>query len=54
MKLLITVLFVALSSCALAQEGWNDVTPAGTYSGLYGLYALDSENVWVVGDEGIL
>ena len=41
-------------SIAFAQEGWNDVSPAGTYSGLYGLYALDSENVWVVGDEGII
>ena len=52
MKLLITVLLVALSTSAFAQEGWNDVTPAGTYPGLRGIYALDSDNVWVVGEEG--
>jgi photosystem II stability/assembly factor-like uncharacterized protein len=54
MKLLFTVLLATLSIITFAQEGWNNVTPASTYSGLYGLYALDSENVWVVGDEGII
>ncbi|MCW8810555.1 MAG: T9SS type A sorting domain-containing protein [Ignavibacteriaceae bacterium] len=54
MKLLITVLFVALSYSALAQEGWNDVMPANTYPGLYGVYAIDSDNVWVVGEDGTL
>jgi len=54
MKLLITVLLVALSTSAFAQEGWNNVTPAGTYPGLRGIYALDSDNVWVIGEEGII
>ncbi|MDH3268939.1 MAG: YCF48-related protein [Ignavibacteria bacterium] len=54
MKLLITVLLVTLSSSAFAQEGWNDVTPAGTYPGFHGVYALDTDNVWVVGDEGTI
>ena len=54
MKLLITALLVALSTNAFAQEGWNDVTPSGTYPGLHGIYALDLENVWVVGEEGTI
>lgn len=52
MKILVTTFLLSLLICAFAQEGWNDVTPVGTYPGLYGIYAVDSENVWVVGDEG--
>jgi len=54
MKFLITVVFVALSSIAFAKEGWNDVTPSGTYPGLHGIYAVDSNNIWVVGEEGTI
>jgi len=54
MKVLITTFLLSFSLVVFAQEGWNDVTPAGTYQGFYGIYALDSENVWVVGDEGII
>jgi photosystem II stability/assembly factor-like uncharacterized protein len=54
MKQLITTFLISFLFCAFAQEGWNDVTPAGTYPGLYGIYALDSDNVWVVGEEGTI
>jgi len=52
MKILTTTFLLSFLFCAFAQEGWNDVTPAGTYPGLRGIYALDSDNVWVVGEEG--
>ena len=29
-------------------------SPAGTYPGLLGVYALDTDNVWVVGEDGTL
>jgi photosystem II stability/assembly factor-like uncharacterized protein len=54
MKKLFTTFLLSLSVIAFAQDGWNDVTPAGTYPGLNGIYALNSENVWVVGDEGTI
>ena len=54
MKLIITTFLFSFSLIAFAQEGWNDVTPSGTYPGLLGVYALDSDNVWVVGQEGII
>ena len=50
MKLFTTLIIIFLFGSVIAQEGWNDVTPAGTYPGLLGVYALDSDNVWVVGD----
>ena len=54
MKILTTTFLLSFLFCALAQEGWNDVTPAGNYPGLHGIYALDSENLWVVGEEGTI
>ena len=54
MKLLFTTLLLSLSLIAFAQQGWNNITPAGTYPGLFGIYAVDSENIWVVGDEGTI
>jgi photosystem II stability/assembly factor-like uncharacterized protein len=45
---------IFLSNSVYSQAGWNDVTPAGTYPGLLGVYALDSDNVWVVGQEGTI
>lgn len=37
-----------------AQQGWNDITPAGSYPGLLGVYAIGSDNIWVVGEEGTI
>ena len=54
MKILTTTFLLSFLFCALAQEGWYDVTPSGTYPGLHGIYALDSENVWVVGEDGTI
>ena len=53
-KILTATFLVSFFFYAFAQEGWNDVTPSGTYPGLNGVYAVDSENVWVVGDEGTI
>ena len=54
MKFLVTVVFVALSSIAFAQEGWVDVTPSGTVPRLLGVYALDADNIWVTGVDGTI
>lgn len=54
MKLITFTLLAFLSFNIYCQNGWNNVTPAGTNPGLYGIYALDSDNVWVVGDEGTI
>lgn len=54
MKLLITTFLLSFLFFAFAQQGWNDVTPSGTYPGLQGVYAIDSDNVWVVGEDGTL
>jgi len=54
MKLLITTFLLAFTLVAFAQEGWNDVTPSGTYPGLHGIYAVDLNNIWVVGEEGTI
>ena len=54
MKNLITILVISLSFCLFAQEGWKDVTPAGTQPAFIGLDVVDSENVWVVGEGGII
>jgi len=54
MKILTTTFLLSFLFCALAQEGWYDVTPSGTYPGLHGIYVLDSENIWVVGEEGTI
>jgi photosystem II stability/assembly factor-like uncharacterized protein len=54
MKILFTILMLFLSLCTFAQEGWNDVTPAGTQLGFFGLDVVDSENIWVVGEGGII
>lgn len=49
------ILFVlVLSGSVYGQQGWNDVTPSNTYPGLLGVYALDSDNVWIVGQEGTI
>jgi photosystem II stability/assembly factor-like uncharacterized protein len=54
MKVLITVLFVVLSLGAFAQGGWIDVTPSDTMPRLLGIYALDENNIWVVGVQGTI
>ena len=36
------------------QGGWNDLTPLPNLPGLSGVYALDSDNVWVVGADGTI
>ena len=54
MKLLVTILSLCLTYTALGQEGWNDVTPAGNYTGFLALDVVDSENIWVVGEGGII
>jgi len=49
------ILFVlVLSGSVYGQEGWDDVIPSNTYPGILGVYALDSDNVWVVGQEGTI
>ena len=37
-----------------AQSGWNNVAPSDTLPGILGIYALSSQNVWVVGQEGTI
>jgi len=54
MKILFTTLLLSLSLNAFAQEGWNDVTPEGNYTGFLALDVVDSENIWVVGEGGIM
>ena len=54
MKFIITTILIIVYSSCFAQNGWNDVTQAGTYPGLHGVYALDSDNIWVVGNEGMI
>jgi photosystem II stability/assembly factor-like uncharacterized protein len=54
MKLLTTIFLLSFLFCAFAQEGWQDVTPAGNYTGFVGLDVVDSENVWVVGEGGTI
>ena len=36
---------------ANAQEGWIDCTPSDNLPGLYGVYAIDTESIWVVGEQ---
>jgi photosystem II stability/assembly factor-like uncharacterized protein len=45
---------LVLSGSVYGQGGWNDVTPSDTYPGILGVYALDADNVWVVGQEGTI
>jgi len=54
MKLLITILFIVLSINAFGQEGWSNQTPPSPYPGLLGVYALDSDSIWAVGEEGTI
>jgi photosystem II stability/assembly factor-like uncharacterized protein len=50
-----TLIFMILFlTTGFTQQAWNDVTPSSTYPGLLGVYALDSDNVWVVGQEGTI
>lgn len=54
MKLGFTLLLAIISNLAIGQEGWSNQIPASDYPGLYGIYALDSENIWIVGEDGTL
>ena len=52
--LLLFISILSFQIFSFAQEGWNNTAPAGTYPGLFGVYALDTDNVWVVGENGTL
>ncbi len=54
MKLTATILSLFQFMFTYAQQGWNDITPPGSYSGLFGVYAVNSDNVWVVGGDGTM
>jgi len=54
MKLSATIFLLFLYMNTYAQQGWNDITPPGSYPGLFGVYAVNSDNVWVVGEEGTM
>jgi len=50
---LITILFAILSLNVLGQEGWTEQTSPSSL-GLLGVYAIDSLDVWAVGEEGLI
>jgi len=52
MKHMTTLILLALGVNAFGQEGWIDVTPPGAHPGLLAVHAIDSNSVWVVGEEG--
>ncbi|MEA3477261.1 MAG: YCF48-related protein [Bacteroidota bacterium] len=52
--LLIAASIIFLSLNAFTQEGWIDQTPPSPLPGLYGVYAIDSDNIWAVGEEGTI
>jgi photosystem II stability/assembly factor-like uncharacterized protein len=54
MKLVIIINFIFLSYNAFAQKGWINQTPNSPIPGLYGVYALDKDNIWVAGEEGTI
>jgi photosystem II stability/assembly factor-like uncharacterized protein len=54
MKVFILIMIPLLTICLFAQEGWIDQTPPLSLPGLYGVHALDSENIWVVGEQGTI
>lgn len=37
-----------------AQEGWADQSPSSLYPGILGIYAVDQENLWAVGELGLI
>ena len=50
---LITILLAIISLNVLGQEGWTEQTSPSSL-GLSGVYAIDSLNVWAVGQEGLI
>lgn len=54
MKNLIVLMYIFLGNVVIGQSGWNNVTPSSSYPGLTGVYAIDSNNIWVVGLEGTI
>lgn len=53
MRIIILILF-SFSIITFAQEGWIERTPSGSLPGLYGVYAIDKDNIWVVGEQGTI
>lgn len=43
-----------LAYICMAQSGWTNQTPSSEYPGLFGIYAIDSEHVWAVGEMGTI
>lgn len=51
---ILPLLLVVCSTNLLGQEGWVDQTPPTFYPGILAVYAIDSENVWAVGEQGLI
>ena len=54
MKYSILLLTLLLMQSASAQDGWIDRTPPEALPGLYGVYALNDQNIWAVGEAGTI
>lgn len=54
MKLFLTIFLLCLAVLIFGQSGWINQSSGSTYPGLYGVFALNSSNVWAVGAEGAI
>ncbi|TLX76883.1 hypothetical protein E9993_04130 [Labilibacter sediminis] len=50
--LLISIVVSLFTFNCWGQSGWTNQTPSSTYAGLLGVYAVDAEHVWAVGQSG--
>jgi len=52
--ILLFAAFLFLQFNSLAQEGWLNITPQNPPDAYLGLYAVDANDLWVVGKEGTI
>ena len=47
-------MYILLGNVLIGQSGWINITQSSTYPALMGVYAIDQNNIWVVGLEGTI
>jgi photosystem II stability/assembly factor-like uncharacterized protein len=52
--MVIVSLLCLITYAAWSQNGWTNQTPSSEYPGLHAVYAIDSLNVWVAGEQGTI
>lgn len=54
-KMVIMIIITGtFSTLIFGQGGWEDQSPKTLYPGMVGVYAIDADNIWVVGERGLI